>query len=155
VQRPRIRTSTFVLMALAAFVAVTGVLPARDAPTVVSPPPTGKATPPKAPRKAPPPLVAGAVYAEGDRLRLRVGENGRRLNGTTGTVPCAPGGVAFQARVARDGSFRGTLRGQRVPATGTVLGRFGPRTTASGILRVRRPACDSGPVLFVAGIPRS
>ncbi len=151
-QRRRIPTSTFVLLALGVFVAVTSALPARDAPTLLAPPPKAKARPAK-PRTAPPPLVAGAVYAEGDRLRLRVGGNGRRLSGTTGALPCAPAGVSFRAAVARDGSFRGTVRGRHDRLTGTVLGRFGPRTAASGVIRVRRPECDSGPVLFVAGIP--
>jgi hypothetical protein len=156
-QLPRIPASTMVFVAIAAFMAVTGILPARDAPTLLTPAPKAKAAKPKprASRQAASPLVAGAVYAEGDRLRLRVGENGRRLTGTTGPLPCAAGGVAFRAAVARDGSFRGTVRGRVSSATGTVLGRFGPRTTASGIMRVRLPDCDSGPVLFVAGVKRS
>jgi hypothetical protein len=123
--------------------------PATDTAAKPKPKPKRKAT-----RPAPPPLVAGAVYAEGDRILLRVGANGRRLSGTTGALPCAARGAAFQANVAKDGSFRGTVRGGRPPVTGTVLGRFGPRTTVSGIIRVRRPSCDSGPVLFVAGSPR-
>ena len=157
IQRPRIPASTFVFLALAAFMAVTGILPARDAPTLLTPAPKAKAakSKPRAARAAASPLVAGAVYAEGDRLQLRVGEKGRRLSGTTGPLPCASGGVSFRAAVTRDGSFRGTIRGRVSSATGTVLGRFGPRTTASGILRVRLPDCDSGPVLFVAGVKRN
>jgi hypothetical protein len=150
---PRVPVSTFVLIGLAVFMTITGALPARDAPTLLPAPPKAKPTAPRAARPAP--LVAGAVYAEGDRLRLRVDRGGRRLTGTTGALPCAARGVSFRAAVARDGSFRGTVKGsRREGGTGSVIGRFGPRTTASGVIRVRRAACDSGPVLFVAGIPR-
>jgi hypothetical protein len=154
-RRPRVPASTLVLIGLTAFMAVTGALPARDAPTLLPTPPKAKPAPARTAPAARLPLVAGAVYAEGDRLRLRVDRGGRRLTGTTGALPCAARGVSFRATVARDGSFRGAVKAVRPGrGTGSVLGRFGPRTTASGVIRVRHAACDSGPVLFVAGIPR-
>jgi hypothetical protein len=154
-RRPRVPVSTFVLIGLTAFMAVTGVLPARDAPTLLPAPTKAKPAPERTTPAARARLVAGAVYAEGDRLRLRVDRGGRRLTGTTGALPCAARGVSFRARVARDGSFRGAVRAVRPGrGTGSVLGRFGPRTTASGVIRIRQAACDSGPVLFVAGTRR-
>jgi hypothetical protein len=161
IRRPELPLSWLVTAGLAVFLVVTGALPANDAPTLLpkqaAKPKAAKPTAAKpTPRRAgAPPLVAGAIYVEGNRMRLRVSDGGRRLRGTTGALPCAAGGVSFATAIGRDGSFRGTVRGIRQRgATGSVLGRFGPRTTASGVVRVRHRACDSGPVLFVAGIQR-
>ena len=156
IRRPELPLSWLVTAGLAVFLVVTGALPANDAPTLLP----KQAAKPKAAKPAPrragaAPLVAGAIYVEGNRMRLRVSDGGRRLRGTTGALPCAAGGVSFSTPIGRDGSFRGSVRGMRQRgATGSVLGRFGPRTTASGVVRVRHLACDSGPVLFVAGLQR-
>ena len=150
---PRVPVSTLVLIGLTVFMAITGALPARDAPSLLPAPPKAK---PAGPRAAgPAPLVAGAIYVEGDPAAAP--RRPRRTHAhwhDRGAARARRGASPSGPPSARDGSFRGTVKGsRREGGTGSVIGRFGPRTTASGVIRVRRAACDSGPVLFVAGIP--
>jgi hypothetical protein len=143
VRRPALGTALGVLAA--AGLVVTGLLPARDAPTLRRTTTPLPRPAPQAPAKAPL-IPPGAYEVNGGGTLLVVG-GGTTLTGFAPPNRCLPNGATLQAPIAADGSFGVVYRvgGSTVELSGRIVdGRI------SGSYRARRPGCVTLRVPFIA-----
>jgi hypothetical protein len=143
-RRPPVLTVTFAVAATVALI-VTGLMPARNAPTL-------GATAPRAPLR--PPVVPGAVYSVNLGGTLRVATDGRSFELSGLDVACLSPGRRISVPVLPDASF-GLVQSTWAGSSRTfveVSGQFEAGAGARGLLRVRSGTCDSRPLELVASV---